>query len=41
VGLKNARALADAGVEIMVAGSAVFGAERYADAIRGMRAAVV
>lgn len=41
VGLKNARALADAGVEIMVAGSAVFGAERYADAIQGMRAAVV
>lgn len=35
----NARAVAAAGVEILVAGSAVFGAENYAEAIASIRAA--
>jgi ribulose-phosphate 3-epimerase len=39
VSAKNARQIAEAGIEIMVAGSAVFGAASYADAIRAIREA--
>jgi ribulose-phosphate 3-epimerase len=34
---ENAAAIADAGADILVAGSAVFGAKDYASAIRGIR----
>lgn len=37
VGIANARAIAEAGADTFVAGSAIFGAEDYAAAIRAMR----